>query len=186
MTQHHNALEEARNLVASIQENLNQIYAVAPTLEGNNSIYDSFFRSTADFKQAAEKLAHPALRIATIGTTSAGKSTLTNALIGRQIAPMDTVEMSAGILHLVHSDKRHIKIEEAKGLWKGIDEKYVDDSTVYEHIKENVFKVYHEAKKTRSISVPEIRVEGELLPAAWTELLRVDARNGISTTLRNF
>jgi septin family protein len=173
MTQHHNTLEDARNLITSIQENLNQIYAVAPTLNGNNVIHESLIRSAADFKQAAEKLAHPALRIATIGTTSAGKSTLTNALIGRQIAPMDTKEMSAGILHLVHSKERHIKIKGEDGLWKGMDEKYADDSIVYQHIKEEVFEIYHEAKKTHTVSVPEIRVDGELLPAAWTELLEL-------------
>jgi predicted GTPase len=175
MMQHHNTLEDARNLIASIQENLNQIYAVAPTLNGNNVIHESLIRSAADFKQAAEKLAHPALRIATIGTTSAGKSTLVNGLIGRQIAPMDAGEMSAGILHLVHSDKRHLKIEAVKNLWEKVDAANVDDTNVYEHVREKVFKIYHEAKQTQTIPVPTIRVEGELLPAAWSDLLQLPA-----------
>jgi predicted GTPase len=173
MTQHHNTLEDARNLITSIQENLNQIYAVAPTLNGNNVIHESLNRSAADFKQAAEKLAHPALRIATIGTTSAGKSTLVNGLIGRQIAPMDAGEMSAGILHLVHSDKRHLKIDAVKNLWDKVDAANVDDAVIYEHVREKVFKVYHDAKQTQTIPVPTIRVEGELLPAAWSDLLQL-------------
>jgi predicted GTPase len=175
MTQHHNTLEDARNLITSIQENLNQIYAVAPTLNGNNVIHESLIRSAADFKQAAEKLAHPALRIATIGTTSAGKSTLVNGLIGRQIAPMDAGEMSAGILHLVHSDKRHLKIDAVKNLWDKVDAANVDDAVIYEHVREKVFKVYHDAKQKQTIPVPTIRVEGELLPAAWSDLLQLPA-----------
>ncbi len=170
-SQHHNTLDEARELITSIQGKLNQIYAVAPTLNGNNTINESLIHCATDFQQAAEKLAHPALRIATIGTTSAGKSTLVNGLIGRQIAPMDAGEMSAGVLHLVHSNKRHLKIDAVKGLWDGIDAAYKEDSAIYEHVRENIFKVYHEAKKTKTIQIPEIRIEGELLPAAWTELL---------------
>ena len=39
-------------------------------------------------------------RIATIGTTSSGKSTIVNALIGRRIAPIEAGEMSGGVLTL--------------------------------------------------------------------------------------
>ncbi len=169
--QHSNTLDEARDLIIAILHKLNQIYVAAPTLQANTMIENSLFSCVADFKQAADKLVHPALRIATIGTTSAGKSTLVNALIGRQIAPMDAGEMSAGVLHLVHNEKRHLKIDEVQGLWDGIDAEYNEDSAIYEHIREKVFKVYHEAKKTKTIQIPEIRIEGELLPAAWTELL---------------
>ena len=143
-----NALDKARRLIDSIQEKLNQLYVVAPTLEGNNIIHQSLFSSYTDLTQAAIKLAHPALRIATIGTTSAGKSTLVNALMGRQIAPMDAAELSAGILHLVHSDQRYIHIKPIENLWNEVNESYTDDSNVYEHVREEIFKKYHEARKT--------------------------------------
>ena len=174
-----NAIDKARSLISSIQEKLNQLYAVAPSLEGNEIIKEPLFRSHAEFTQAAAKLAFPALRIATIGTTSAGKSTLVNGLIGRKIAPMDAAELSAGILHLVHSNQRHLHIKPAKDLWDAVNTSYVDDSAVYDHVRENVFKVYHEAKKDKTISVPEVRIEGPLLPAAWTELLQLPAGVGI-------
>ncbi|MFI3190765.1 hypothetical protein BCS42_00385 [Crenothrix sp. D3] len=176
-----NALDDARNLINSIQEKLNQLYAVAPSLEGNDIIQEPLFRSHADFKQAAEKLAYPALRIATIGTTSAGKSTLVNGLIGRKIAPMDAAELSAGILHLVHSPQSRLQIQKPDkgGTWKGMDQSNWDDKSIYDHVRENVFKVYHKDKETQTISVPEVRIEGPLLPAAWTDLLKLPAGVGI-------
>jgi GTPase SAR1 family protein len=176
-----NALDDARNLINSIQEKLNQLYAVAPSLEGNDIIQEPLFRSHADFKQAAEKLAYPALRIATIGTTSAGKSTLVNGLIGRKIAPMDAAELSAGILHLVHNPQSRLQIKKPDkgGSWQGMDQSNWDDKSIYDHVRENVFKVYHKDKETQTISVPEVRIEGPLLPAAWTDLLKLPAGVGI-------
>jgi hypothetical protein len=173
MNQHHNTLDEARYLIESIQKGLNEIHTIAPSLIKNSFINETLVRCSSEFTQAAEKLANPALRIATIGTTSAGKSTLVNGLIGRQIAPMDAGEMSAGVLHLVHSDKKHLKINAVENLWNEINEYDISDVDIYDHIREKIFKVYHDAKQYRTISVPTIRVEGELLPAAWSKLLQL-------------
>ncbi len=46
---------------------------------------------------SARRLKKPSLRISTIGTTSSGKSTLVNAMIGRRLAPIEADEMSAGV-----------------------------------------------------------------------------------------
>ena len=175
-----NAIDTARYLIDSIQEKLDQLYAIAPSLKGNEIIQEPLYCSQADFIQAAAKLASPALRIATIGTTSAGKSTLVNGLIGRKIAPMDAAELSAGILHLVHSPQSRLQIKKPnKGSWQGIDQSNLDDKSIYDHVRENVFKVYHKDKETQTISVPEVRIEGPLLPAAWTDLLKLPAGVGI-------
>jgi hypothetical protein len=49
MTTNRNSLDEARSLISSIQENLNQIYAVAPTLNGNTFIHESLIRECCGF-----------------------------------------------------------------------------------------------------------------------------------------
>ena len=183
MTQspHNNALDDVRNLINSIQDKLNKLYAIAPSLEGNNIIQECLLYCQSDFKQAAEKLAYPALRIATIGTTSAGKSTLVNGLIGRKIAPMDAAELSAGILHLVHSQQSRLEIKKPDkgGSWQGMVQSNWEDTHIYDHVRENVFKVYHKDKSTKTISIPEVRIEGPLLPAAWTGLLELPLGVGI-------
>ncbi len=50
---------------------------------------------------AREALAAPRLHLAFVGTTKAGKSTMVNGFIGRRLAPMESEEMSAGLLQLV-------------------------------------------------------------------------------------
>ncbi len=61
----------------------------------DNTILDKKLRDLdSAYDEAMERLDKPSLKIATFGTTSSGKSTIVNALIGRKIAPMDTREMS--------------------------------------------------------------------------------------------
>ncbi len=64
----------------------------------------SLERSIRATHHALSQLEHPTITFATIGTTSSGKSTALNALIGAQIAPMDANELSAGLLTLEHHD----------------------------------------------------------------------------------
>ena len=93
---------------------------------------------------------------------------------------IDAAELSAGILHLVHSPHSRLQIKKPnKGSWQGIDQSNWDDKRIYDHVRENVFKVYHKDKETQTISVPEVRIEGPLLPAAWADLLKLPAGVGI-------
>ena len=135
-------LQTAVALIEQIQQQLQKLYAIVPDLRSNDSIAQSINRCHAVFQQAGNQLARPALRIATIGTTSAGKSTLVNGLIGRQIAPMDASELSAGVLHLVHALNRRLWIKPVEGYWEGIDRADLSDNEMYEHVRERVFKKY--------------------------------------------
>ena len=58
---------------------------------------------------------YPELVIATTGTTSSGKSTLANFLIGEAILPSAVQEMSAGLVRVKHGEKRSLTIPETKG-----------------------------------------------------------------------
>jgi hypothetical protein len=58
----------------------------------------------------------PELVIATTGTTSSGKSTLANFLIGEEILPSAVQEMSAGLVTIHHHEKRRmLKIPSTQG-----------------------------------------------------------------------
>ena len=50
------------------------------------------------------KLKAPCVSFTTVGTTSAGKSTLVNGLCGKRIAPVHSEETSAGELRIIHQD----------------------------------------------------------------------------------
>ena len=64
----------------------------------------------------ADHARSPELVIATTGTTSSGKSTLANFLIGEDILPAAVQEMSAGVVTIRHHEKRHtLKIPSTRG-----------------------------------------------------------------------
>lgn len=72
------------------------------------------------FGDAVQNLANqarsPELVIATTGTTSSGKSTLANFLIGEEVLPSAVQEMSAGVVTVRHHEKRHtLKIPSTRG-----------------------------------------------------------------------
>lgn len=50
------------------------------------------------------RLDYPELVLAMTGTTSSGKSTVANLLVGDDIMPSEVQEMSAGVVKIVHSD----------------------------------------------------------------------------------
>lgn len=63
-----------------------------------------------------ERLDNPELTLAMAGTTSSGKSTLVNLLVGDDIMPSAVQEMSAGVVQIKHSaTERSLKIEKTKG-----------------------------------------------------------------------
>lgn len=164
-------LTNARNLVKQIQSVLEQISELDLGLNSHQIISESLKSSQSAFQLLEDKLNKPALRIATIGTTSAGKSTLVNALIGHKIAPMDSAELSAGVLHLKHSPRNRLKIKAIKGFCEGFDKYDLSDDEIYNHIREDVFKKFHKEKHDRTINVPEILIEAPLFPTTTKELL---------------
>ena len=164
-------LTSARDLVKNIQSALAQISEIGLGLSSHKSIVESLKNSQQAFQLLESKLNQPALRIATIGTTSAGKSTLVNALIGHKVAPMDSAELSAGVLHLKHSPRNRLQVKAIEGFYDGIDKYDLSDADIYQHIREDIFKKYHVEKQERSISVPEIHIEVPLFPAATKGLL---------------
>lgn len=181
------ALNQARDHIQSIQQQLAELYAIAPSLGDNQNIAVSLNDNHALFEQAAQQLRHPALRIAMIGTTSSGKSTLVNGLVGRKIAPMEARELSAGVLRLVHAERNRLLIEapspaegQALGnLWSGMDVYDQPDQAMYDSVKEQVFKVFHERKDKHTLPVPRVRIEGPLLPARDASLLQIPQGVGL-------
>ena len=173
-------ISEARRLVANLQSSIEQISVIEPRLLQNPQLANKIETVTASLAEASRRLAQPALRIAMIGTTSAGKSTLVNALIGRQVAPIDADEMSAGILHLVHAERTRLVINHAENAcWTAVDEYDCVDADIYTHLKEKVFKPYHAERQRRNVPIPQIRIEGPLLPMNWPDLFALPPKSGL-------
>jgi len=70
----------------------------------------------AAVQQLVDRAKSPELVIATTGTTSSGKSTLANFLIGEEVLPSAVQEMSAGLVTIHHHEKRRmLKIPSTQG-----------------------------------------------------------------------
>lgn len=105
-----------------------------PIIDGNRVLNEAYNKLSKKIDDAINRLMHPYLSLATIGTTSAGKSTIVNALAGRKIAPMEAKETSAGMLKLTPSEKRSLEIAKSDYWEYGIFDNLADKE-VYPQIR---------------------------------------------------
>lgn len=179
-TETHIKLEQVRDRLKQLGN------AVADLAQNHADILDSptIQNSLLEFQQAYEesvvRLENPNFTIATIGTTSSGKSTIVNALIGRKIAPIEAGEMSGGILTIKHSKEFKLSIEETEGAqwltgaWKNISEK-----EIYARIRNGVMFPYHQARQKQELIAPQVKAYVPILPAEDSNLLGLPEGIGI-------
>ncbi|MFS8880137.1 dynamin family protein, partial [Synechococcus sp. H55.11] len=102
------------------------------------------------YEEANARLRKPSFRIATIGTTSSGKSTIVNALIGRKIAPIEAQEMSAGILRIRHGERSKLVIHNTEGAtWECGTWEDLRDEEIYSRLKLTMEAYHQERRKKR-------------------------------------
>lgn len=101
------ALKSREGVVAAV--GAEHASRLAPALDG--AVRD-LERSLAEFREAVE---HPEVVIATTGTTSSGKSTIANMLIGDPLLPKAVQEMSAGVVTVRHAPTCLLEVVATKG-----------------------------------------------------------------------
>lgn len=111
-------------------------------------------------ERALEELAHPALTLATVGTTSSGKSTLLNALIGRRLAPMDTHEMSAGLLEIHHAKQWEMEVCSGQAALPAT----LDESSAHDAIRACMEGYHHARAQGTPPEIPHLRLSCPLFP----------------------
>ncbi len=158
-------------------ENLVEKYPDAFTDETIQSQLEKFRQV---YQEALRRLDAPNLCIATIGTTSSGKSTIVNALIGRRIAPIEAGEMSGGILTLQHHNKSKLIVEATENAaWETGEWEELSDEDSYTRIR-SVMTAYHEIRQKQKICIaPQVTVIGSLFPASEQSLLGLPAGIGV-------
>ncbi|MFM7408967.1 MAG: dynamin family protein [Cuspidothrix sp.] len=172
-------LNNARTLLNELGNSIANLVNSSPDVFADPSINSSLEGFLSAFKEALDRLENPSFRIATIGTTSSGKSTIVNALIGRKIAPIEAGEMSGGVLTLKHSPESKLIIKETEdaawetGEWTGLT-----DDDLYQRIR-SVMHSYHEARQKREYVAPQITAYVSLLPACDPFLLGLPPGIGV-------
>ncbi|MBR2124511.1 MAG: dynamin family protein [Acetobacter sp.] len=120
------------------------------TEEQRHEILEGFYDLEKAFAFLQKQASHPELTLATTGTTSSGKSTLANFLIGESILPSAVQEMSAGLVKITHSDKRRLTIPQTQGAtWETGTWENLSASDVRDRLEAtmNAFRVEEEKNK---------------------------------------
>lgn len=158
-------LSNARTLLNDLGNALTDLVNVAPDVFEDELLQDKLQDFRQVYDEATERLANPSLRIAMIGTTSSGKSTIVNALIGRRIAPIEAGEMSGGVLRIRHSQDCRLKIEATDdAVWETGEWTDLSDEEIYNRIRAVMYH-YHEARRKKDYLAPQIEVSLPILPA---------------------
>jgi GTPase SAR1 family protein len=94
-------IQQVKQELLNLKNNLLPFSNIFQTIDFQ--IYKNILQDLKNIDESISQLSSPTIHLSTIGTTSSGKSTLVNAIIGELIAPMDADEMSAGVLTIHHS-----------------------------------------------------------------------------------
>jgi hypothetical protein len=174
-------LNNTRNLLQELGNSVSNLVNSSPDVFADPGIQSCLQDFLTVYQEAVQRLENPSFRIATLGTTSSGKSTIVNALIGRKIAPIEAGEMSGGVLTIKHSQEQKLIIEKTEdavwdtGEWTGLS-----DEDLYQRIS-TVMHSYHDARKKRDYVEPQITAQVSILPACNSSLLGLP--NGIGVEL---
>ena len=163
-------LNNTRNLLQELGNSVSNLVNSSPDVFNDPGIQSSLQDFLSVYQEAVQRLKNPSFRIATLGTTSSGKSTIVNALIGRKIAPIEAGEMSGGVLTIQHSQEQKLIIEKTKDAVWDTGTSTGSDEDLYERIS-SVMQSYHDARKKREYVAPQITAQVSILPACNSSLL---------------
>lgn len=158
-------LEDIIKSVSELRTNVESFYGAYSQQikfdKGLDSCFKDFFKES---NETLSRLRNPMITIATVGTTTSGKSTILNGFIGRNIAPCNIDEMSAGILTFTPSETENKLIvkESPEGYWFGKTYQNMSDDNMRSKI-ESIFGIYKSKKSNRVCSAPQIEVVGKFL-----------------------
>lgn len=170
----------ARNQLNKLGEAVENLATTYPDVFDDTGIGERLESFRFCYREAVDRLQAPNLSIAMIGTTSSGKSTIVNALIGRKIAPIEAGEMSGGVLTLRHACERKLIIEETEGsAWETGVWSDLSDEALYEKIRDGVMRPYHDTREKRDCMAPRVTAYIPLLPAADENLLGLPQGVGV-------
>jgi GTPase SAR1 family protein len=169
-------LAQARATLAELAAGVERLAGDHPEAFDDPEIRRRLDAFRAASAEAKDRLAAPTLSIATLGTTSSGKSTLVNALVGRRLAPIEAAEASAGVLVLRHGTERRLTVEATEGAnWDVGSWSPIEDDAIYTRVRDGIMRRYHAQRREKTCAAPQVIIGGPLLPGADAALLGLPA-----------
>lgn len=158
-------LQQTLSLLKELGNHLSDLVNASPDVFKDELLDRQLQDFRKEYQESIKRLTNPSLVIATLGTTSSGKSTIVNALMGRRLAPIEAGEMSGGVLRIIHSDQRKLVIEKTPdAAWETGTWENLGDGELYERVQSTMHR-YHDARKKKDFIAPQIQVQAPLLPA---------------------
>lgn len=156
MTSNHimKPVEDAQSILGNLNDQLKELNSLIQDLTPDErATLAPHIKKLKEAAQASSKtLEHPTITFASIGTTSSGKSTVLNGIIGAQIAPMDANELSAGLLMLEHHDEDWTLFEAGDDGEPSSKKLAVGESQVYAHLKNEMESTI--AQRNQGVVIP--------------------------------
>lgn len=172
-------LAETRDNLQELGNAVSNLINSSPDVLENPEIDSRFKDFHSAYEEATKRLEKPSFCISTIGTTSSGKSTIVNALIGRKIAPIENGEMSGGILTINHSEEHKLIISTTEnGVWEAGEWTGINDKDCYERIRSLMHR-YHEHRRKKDCNAPDVTAFAPLLPVCDPSLLGLPQGVGV-------
>lgn len=158
-------LDQARSSLRDLAEGVAKLSAGFPVAFTDPDLMERLQKFERASQEADARLRSPTLSIATLGTTSSGKSTVVNGLIARRVAPIEAGEMSAGVLVLRNGERCSMTVSAAdNGSWEAGTWPDLTDREIYDRTRNQVMRRYHEIRRVRECIAPEVIVSGPMLP----------------------
>lgn len=158
-------LKDTTNSVEELRESVQSFYdTYLKEIRYDKRLNSCFKDFLNEADETLSRLRNPMITIATVGTTTSGKSTILNGFTGRDIAPYDMDEMSAGVLTFTPSETENKLIikESPEGYWLGRTYQNMSDKNMQAEIA-RIFGIYKSKKSNRVCSAPQIEVIGKFM-----------------------
>ncbi len=179
-TETHNKLEQVSTLLQQLGNGVVDLAQNHADILDSSDIKESLKKFRKAYDLSLTRLKNPNFTIATIGTTSSGKSTIVNALIGRKIAPIEAGEMSGGVLTIKHSKEFKLSVAETEAAqWETGTWENLRDLEIYDRIRNKVMFPYHQARQKQELIAPQVTAYVPILPAEDSSLLGLPEGIGI-------
>jgi GTPase SAR1 family protein len=162
-------IESAAGSVKRLRTALGEIAEESQGYVWFNDLYLELRRIIDRLDKVRDELSHPCLKIAFVGTTSSGKSTLLNGLAGHRIAPMEAGEMSAGVVRIRNGANLSMNVLETQGMnWSSGNYSVRSDEDIYDALRDKergVMERYWQAvKENAEVMAPQIEITVPLAP----------------------
>ena len=176
----HDKFEQVRDRLKQLGNGVADLAQNHADILDTPNLQNSLLKFRQAYEESVARVANPNFTIATIGTTSSGKSTIVNALIGRKIAPIEAGEMSGGVLTIKHSKEFKLLVAETEGAqWETGTWTDLNDREIYDRIRTGVMFPYHQARQKQDLIAPQVTAYVPILPAEDSSLLGLPEGIGI-------